>query len=104
MGGRWERQIRSVRSILSALMEEHSHTLDDESLRTLLTDVECIVDSRSLTFPSRNHEDLDPPKSHTDFEVKCHHPPTGKLSVSFECLLVEMEKRVGPKFATESEV
>lgn len=39
MGGLWERQIRSVRSILSALMWEYDHSLDDESLGSLLAEV-----------------------------------------------------------------
>jgi len=60
MGGVWERQIRFVRSILSALMREHGHTLDDESFRTLFTEVECIINSRLLTVPSSDPEDLDP--------------------------------------------
>ena len=34
-GGAWEPQIRSVRNIMTALMEQHGHSLDDESLRTL---------------------------------------------------------------------
>ena len=60
MGGVWERQVRSVRSILSALMRELGHTLDDESFRTLLTEVECIINSRPLTVPTSDPEDLDP--------------------------------------------
>ena len=36
MGGVWERQIRTVRSVLSALMREHSRNSDDESFRTLI--------------------------------------------------------------------
>ena len=35
-GGAWERQIRSVRNIMAALMKQHGHSLKDESLRTLL--------------------------------------------------------------------
>ena len=60
MGGVWERQIKSIRSILSALIREHSKMLDDESLRTLLVEVECIINSRPLTFPSSDPNDLDP--------------------------------------------
>eukprot|EP00112_Aurelia_sp_Birch-Aquarium-sp1_P006390 Seg1706.9 transcript_id=Seg1706.9/GoldUCD/mRNA.D3Y31 product="hypothetical protein" protein_id=Seg1706.9/GoldUCD/D3Y31 len=49
MGGVWERQIRSVRAILSSLLKNHGHALDDESLRTLLTESEAIVNLRPLT-------------------------------------------------------
>ena len=48
------------RSILSALMREHGHTLDDESFRTLLTEVECNINSQVLTVPTSDPEDLDP--------------------------------------------
>ena len=60
MGGLWERQIRSVRSILSALMWEYDHSLDDESLGSLLAEVECIINSRPLTVPSSDPRDFDP--------------------------------------------
>ena len=60
MGGVWECQIRSLRSILSALMREHGHTLDDESFRTLLTEVQCTNNSHPLTVPSSDPKDLDP--------------------------------------------
>lgn len=49
MGGSWERQIRTVRSVLSGLLEEHGHQLDDESLRTLMCEAEAVVNSRPLT-------------------------------------------------------
>ena len=48
MGGVWERQIRCVRSILSALMREYGHALDDESLRTLMTEIECIINNQLI--------------------------------------------------------
>ena len=54
MGGVWERQIRSIRSILSSLLKDHSTRLDDESLRTLLCEAECIINSRPLTTESLN--------------------------------------------------
>ena len=49
MGGIWERQIRTTRSVLSSLLQEHSSQLDDEALRTLMTEAESIVNSRPLT-------------------------------------------------------
>ena len=49
MGGVWERHIRSIRSILTALMKEHSAILTTESLETLLVETESIINSRPLT-------------------------------------------------------
>ena len=49
MGGVWERQIKSARVILSALLKQHGTSLNDESLMTLLAEVESIVNSRPLT-------------------------------------------------------
>ena len=49
MGGVWERQIRSARSILNSLLKTHAQSLTDESLETLLVEVEAIVNSRPLT-------------------------------------------------------
>ena len=49
MGGIWERQIRTTRSVLSSLLLDHGAQLDDESLRTLMTEAESIVNCRPLT-------------------------------------------------------
>ena len=49
MGGVWERQIRTVRSALSALLDHHGTQLDDELLQTLMVEAEAIVNSRPLT-------------------------------------------------------
>ena len=49
MGGAWERQIRTIRGIMTSLLRDHSSKLDDESFRTLLCEAECIVNSRPLT-------------------------------------------------------
>ena len=38
MGGAWERQIRSVRNILAALLSHHESQLDDESLSTFMVE------------------------------------------------------------------
>lgn len=49
MGGVWGRQIRTVRSVLTGLLQNNGSELDEESLRTLMTEVEAIVNSRPLT-------------------------------------------------------
>ena len=47
--GVWERQIKSARVVLSALLKQHGASLNDESLITLLIEVKSIVNSRPLT-------------------------------------------------------
>ncbi|XP_068209228.1 uncharacterized protein [Palaemon carinicauda] len=59
-GGVWERQIRTVRKVLTPLFKEHAGRLDDESYRTLLTEVEAIVNDRPLTTVSDSPDDLQP--------------------------------------------
>ncbi|VDI06964.1 Hypothetical predicted protein [Mytilus galloprovincialis] len=54
MGGVWERQIRSVRNILSTLLCQLGTQLDDESLRTLMSEATAIVNSRPLTLENLN--------------------------------------------------
>ena len=55
MGGVWERQIRTVRSVLSPLLDNHESQLDDETLRTLMVKTEAIVNSRPLTMDDFTH-------------------------------------------------
>ena len=43
MGSIWERQIRSARAILLSLLKAHGKSLDEESLLTLLTETEGIL-------------------------------------------------------------
>ena len=52
MGGVWKRQIRSAHSILVALLKIHGTSLNDESLRTFLAEVEAIVNTRPITSES----------------------------------------------------
>ena len=49
MGGVWEQQIRSARSILAPLLKKHGKSLNEEPLRTLLVEVEGIIISRAIT-------------------------------------------------------
>ena len=93
MGGVWERQIRTVRVILTSLMKEFGHTLNDESFRTLLTEAECIVNSRPLTLPSSDPTELQNPISPSNIltmKSKVVMPPSG----DFHLYLRKRWKRV----------
>jgi transposase InsO family protein len=57
MGGSWERQIRTIRSILFALCKEQ--LMDEESLPTLMCLVESIINSRPLTTVSDDVNDFE---------------------------------------------
>ena len=58
MGGVWERQIRSVRRVLSTIMTEQIPT--SEMLTTLLVIAEGIINNRPLTPVSDDPNDLEP--------------------------------------------
>jgi hypothetical protein len=79
MGGVWERQIRSVRKILAGILHENGEQLDDESFRTMLCEVEAIVNSRPLTFPSTDPNNLNPisPSDILTMKTKIILPPPG---------------------------
>ena len=49
MGGVWEHQIPTARNILEELLQTHSLSLNDKSLRTLVMEVELTENSRPLT-------------------------------------------------------
>ena len=54
MGGVWERQICTVRNVLSSLTHDFGASLDNESLRTFLCDTMAIVNCRPLTVDGLN--------------------------------------------------
>ncbi|XP_067036324.1 uncharacterized protein [Acropora muricata] len=56
-GGVWERCIRTARKRLQALLQ--MQTIDDESLSTLLCEVESIMNGRPLTTVSTDQRDLE---------------------------------------------
>ena len=71
MGGAWERQIRTVRNILSVLLDQHGSLLDDESLRTLMIEAESVVNGRPLTVDSLSSPDgLEPLTPNTMLTMK----------------------------------
>ena len=53
-GGAWEQQIRSARMILSSLLKTHGRILTDESLLTLLVEMEAIFNSPPLITETIN--------------------------------------------------
>ena len=83
MGGVWERQIRSARTILAFLMKTHGHCLDDESLLTVMTETEAIINSRPLTVESLSNPTSMMPLSPSNLLImksKVILPPPGKFS------------------------
>jgi len=58
MGGAWERTIRSIRKILRALLGQQ--LISDEMLRTLMSEVQGILNSRPLSPVSSDPKDLEP--------------------------------------------
>ena len=80
MGGLGEWQIRSARSILAALLKQHDESLNDESLRTLLVEVEEIINWRPITCD--NISDMNSivplnPKQLLSMKTKIVMPPPG---------------------------
>ena len=73
-GGAWERQIRTVRKILNALLTEQAFT--DETLHTLLCEVECIMNNRPLTPVSADHRDELPLTPNHLLHLRCIHLPS----------------------------
>ena len=74
MGGVWERQIRSARTILSSLIRTYSMSLNEESLSTLLAEIEAIVNSRPVVVETINNVN-------SEVEVSPRHILTMKSKV-----------------------
>ena len=70
MGGVWEHHIQSARTILEGLLKTHSRSLNDESLRTLMAEVEIIINSRPLTVETINDSKSEIPLSPNNLMMK----------------------------------
>ena len=72
MGGVWERQIRTVWKVLSALLKEQE--LDDEGLATLLCHVESIINGSLLTKISNDPRDNEALTPNHILLLQAHNP------------------------------
>ncbi|XP_067305911.1 uncharacterized protein [Pseudorasbora parva] len=82
MGGVWERQIRTIRSILTAMLDQSAKRLDSTSLRTFLYEVMAIINSRPLTVEHLNDPtSLEPltPNHILMMKSKIISPPPGEF-------------------------
>ena len=57
MGGVWERQIRTVRTVFAGLLDSVAGRLDSSTLRTLMYEAMAIVNSRPLSVQSLEHSE-----------------------------------------------
>jgi hypothetical protein len=57
-GGVWECMIKTIRSVLKALLKEQ--VTDEEGFRTLMCEVEAIINNRPITKVSVDSGDQDP--------------------------------------------
>lgn len=81
-GGVWERQIRTIRSVLTAILDQSSQRLDCTSLRTFLYEVMAIINSRPLTTEHLNDPSgLEPltPNHILTMKSKIILPPPGEF-------------------------
>ena len=68
-GGAWERLIRTVRKILGALLNQQSFS--DETLHTLLCEVECVMNNRPLIPVSADPRDQLPISPNHLLHLRC---------------------------------
>ena len=92
-GGVCERMIRTVRSVLDGLLEQHGTQLDEESLRTLLCDVECIVNSRPIAGTNTPEEEPLTPNHLLTMKTRVLMPPPGEFQRN-DIYLVKRWRRV----------
>ncbi|XP_003724582.2 uncharacterized protein LOC100890015 [Strongylocentrotus purpuratus] len=82
-GGVWERQIRTIRKILHAILHEQylKTAQSDEQLHTLMCEIEAVINSRPLTRASNDPSDLDVITPNHLLQAKMTtSPPPGRFS------------------------
>ncbi|XP_016520269.1 uncharacterized protein LOC107834049 [Poecilia formosa] len=81
-GGVWERQIRTIRSVLNATIAQSQGRLDDTSLRTLFYEAMSIINSRPLSIDGINDPKSPEPLTPNHLilmKSKVALPPPGKF-------------------------
>ncbi len=79
MGGIFEGMIRSVRGILSGLLEMHGSRLDTEQLHTFLVEAEAVVNSRPIIYQDTSMDSEQPLSPNMILTMNSHVvlPPPG---------------------------
>ena len=81
MGGIWERQIKSIRSVLSGILDQYPCRLDSSSLRTFLYEAMAVVNSRPICVLNVNDPMIEPltPNMLLTHKSKVILPPPGEF-------------------------
>ncbi|XP_049318702.1 uncharacterized protein LOC125780534 [Astyanax mexicanus] len=82
MGGVWERQIRTIRSVLNCVLSQSTGRIDDASLRTFFYEAMSIINSRPLATNNINDpKSLEPltPNHLLTMKSSVPLPPPGKF-------------------------
>ena len=79
MGGIWERQVRTVKDVLVSIIKASPRRLEEETLRTVLTEAEAIVNSRPLTLDNLHDPESTPlsPSQLLTMKTRLVSPPPG---------------------------
>ena len=80
MGRVWEQQIQSCQNMLSSILKNHETSLNNESLQTLVTEVETIMNHRNTQWSNQLYASISSKPS--DFENESNHATTWLTSIS----------------------
>lgn len=67
MGGIWEHQVRTVKTVLCTLLEKNGHQMNDEALQTFKCKAEAVVNSQLLTAEGTTSSDTAEPLTPNHF-------------------------------------
>ena len=94
MGGVWESVIRSARKVLRSLLRDQ--LVSEEVLRTVMTEVESVLNSRPLTLNSDNLTDFEALTSNHLLLLR----PNGSMPPIVFLRMIYIAGAVGDKFST----